>query len=164
MNMSASGDNGSQVKPIVSLLEISRVLDETARLLREHPAAAFEQAPVVAQAGAGAVLIRAKLAVERQRRSYFPLAPADPAWTMLLELYSAHLEGRQFHQARLGLASGVAKTTALRLTRRFLEAGLCVSGRDPADRRLLLIELSDSAAERMSDYLRLCGGLEAFLS
>jgi hypothetical protein len=165
MGMNASGDSGSQMKPIVSLLEISRVLDETARLLREHPAAALEEAPPEgARPGAGAALIRAKLAVLRRRRGYFPLAPADPAWTMLLELYAAHLEGRQLHQASLGLASGVPKTTALRLTRRFLEAGLCVSGRDTADRRLLLIGLSDSAARRMSDYLQLGGGLEALLS
>ena len=165
MDMDGTADGDSRARPAVSLLEISRVLDETSRLLRNHPAAAEEPEPRAPMHSApGSTLIRAMIAVRRRRRDYFPIASGDPAWSMLLELYAAHLEGRRFHQTRLGVASGVPQTTALRLTRKFLDTGICGTRRDPTDKRLLLIGLSDSAAARMSDYLQLGAGIEALLS
>ena len=104
------------------------------------------------------------LAVRRRRREFFPIAQGDDAWSMLLELYAARLERRRLYQTRLGVMSGVAQTTAFRIVRKFLETGICVSGQDPDDRRLLLVELSDSAAERMRDYLEANGAIGALLA
>lgn len=164
--MEFSGNGGTNSAPIVSLLEISRVLDETARLLRQHvpsidvpPHSADAVGPM-----ASAALVRTILALRRRRRDFFPIADGDDAWSMLLELYAARLERRRLYQTKLGVASGVAQTTAFRITRKFLATGLCVSGRDPDDGRLVLIELSDSAAERMRDYLEAGGGIGALLA
>ena len=148
--------------PPVSFLEISRVLDETARLLRNHPAAAIEPEPPP-EPVAGTASIRAMLALRRRRRELFPVVPGDPGWSMLLTLYLARLDGRRFHQTRLAVASGVAQTTAIRLTQNFLNMGLCIRRADPNDRRVLIIELSDAGAARMADYLDLGGKIEALL-
>ncbi|MDQ4086922.1 MAG: hypothetical protein M3177_02740 [Pseudomonadota bacterium] len=144
--------------PAASLIELSRVLEETARILAEHAVAAGEgprlgrvpPPPVLS-----APLVRAIIAVRRMRRGYFPAAAGDPAWSLLLELYAAGLEGRTVSQTRLGADAGVAETTTIRLTRALLDAGHFTRRDDPADRRLVLLALSDEAAERMRAYLTL---------
>lgn len=137
----------------VTLLEISRILEETARLLREHPAAMTENSadprtgrfPVSATARR----VRAVLALRRLRRRYIGLDVTDAAWTLVLEIYAAHLEGRKLHQRALAAAAKVPETTALHATRRLLRAGLFESASDPSDRRLLLIGLTDPAIRRL---------------
>jgi hypothetical protein len=97
--------------------------------------------------------VRAILAVRRMRRDYFPWAAGDPAWSMMLELLAARLEGRRVGQTMLGVNAGVPETTALRLTKSLLRQGIFTSEADPVDRRLILIGLSDDAADRMRAYL-----------
>jgi len=45
------------------------------------------------------------------------------------------------------------ETTALHATRRLLQAGIVRSAGDPADKRLLILGLSDLAARRIKAYL-----------
>jgi DNA-binding MarR family transcriptional regulator len=71
----------------------------------------------------------------------------------MLELYAARLEKRRIHQTRLGIAAGLPQTTALRATRRLIEGGVFATEADPGDKRLLLITLSDPAADRVRAYL-----------
>lgn len=92
---------------------------------------------------------------ERQRRSCAFGADlfADPVWDMMLDLLAARLEGRAVRTSSLCIAAGVPGTTALRWIRELTERGLFVRVLDPQDRRGVLIELSDDAAERMLDLL-----------
>ena len=145
---SASAD-----RPAMSLAELSRVLEETARLIRQH---ASSEGPRGGERRADLItapLVRAIIAVRRMRRDYFPCVPGDPAWSMLLELYAARLEGRRMSQTSLGTAAGVAETTALRLTRSLVRQGFLTSRDDPADRRVVLLDLSDETAETIRAYL-----------
>lgn len=154
--MDAEGIEGGEAAagPAVSLLEISRVLDETARLIRQHvPSGEASPRRAVPADLITAPLVRAIIAVRRMRRDYFPCVPGDPAWSMLLELYASRLEGRKTSQTMLGTAAGVAETTALRLSKSLIRQGYLTTRNDPADRRLVLLELSDDAADRMRSYL-----------
>jgi hypothetical protein len=91
----------------------------------------------------------------RQRRSAAFGADlfADPVWDMMLDLLAARLEGRAVRTSSLCIAAGVPSTTALRWIRELTERGLFVRVPDPLDRRGILIQLSDAAAERLLDQL-----------
>jgi DNA-binding MarR family transcriptional regulator len=138
----------------VSLVEISRVLEETARLLRDYvhtepgPRRGVDRLrPVDAER------VRAIIAARWLRREFLGFDAGEAEWGLMLELYAARLEGRRIHQTRLGVAAGLPQTTALRATRRLLADGICATEADPGDKRLLLITLSDPAAARIRAYL-----------
>jgi hypothetical protein len=142
----------------VSLLEISRVLEETARMLRRHAWAACEL-PGDDRAAVRAVDVRAVIAIRQLRARYLGIEATDAAWSLMLERYAARLEGRNLSQTRLGVLAGVPETTTLRVTRRMLELGVFISCPHPTDRRLLVIELSEEIANRITTYLAATGAL-----
>ncbi len=141
-------------KPIASLLEISRILEQTAYILKRHasPEPLGEGGPGRADL-VTAPLVRAVIVSRRMRRDYFPNISGDAAWSMMLELFAARLEGRRLSQTMLGTLAGIAETTALRLTRTMLRQGTFTSQDDPEDRRVILLGLSDDAASRMRAYM-----------
>ena len=138
----------------VSLLEISRVLEETARLVRDY--AHCEDVPrreVEPHLPIDARRVRAIIATRWLRREFLGFDADEAEWSLMLELYAARLEGRRVHQTRLGVAAGLAQSTALRATRRLIKAGVFAARDDPGDKRMLLIALSDPAADRIRAYL-----------
>ncbi|HEX8364230.1 MAG TPA: hypothetical protein VF603_02985 [Allosphingosinicella sp.] len=140
-----------------SLVEISRVLEETARLVRQHADAQVRPAPPGSAASEPleipAPLVRAILRIRRLRADYLPAAGGDPAWSMILELYAAELEGRQLNQSRLTLAAGIPHTTGLRITRTLIGRGVFVRRPDRADGRQLVLSLAAEAADKVRAYL-----------
>ena len=147
-------ETGTDSAPAASLIEISRVLEETARLVRRHANA--QAAPLYSDGGAlevTAPLVRAILRIRRLRSDYLPAAGGDPAWTMILELYAAGLEGRRLNQSRLTIAAGIPHTTGLRTARNLIAQGVFVTRTDRADGRQLILSLSLDAAERVRAYL-----------
>jgi hypothetical protein len=97
-----------------------------------------------------APLVRAILRIRRLRADYLPAAIDDPAWTMILELYAARLEGRRLNQSHLARAADVPHTTALRIARILIEQGVLVAA---ADGRRLMLGVSDEAAAKVRAYL-----------
>jgi DNA-binding MarR family transcriptional regulator len=135
-------------------MEISRVLEETARLLRQHAEAEGETLQVEASQSAGTpAAVRAIIAARRLRREFLGADIGEAEWSLMLELYAAHLEGRSVHQTGLAVAAGLPQATALHATRRLIGAGVFASEPDPHDRRRLLIVLSKPAAGRIGAYL-----------
>ena len=137
--------------PAASLIEISRVLEETARLLREHagdaPAAAAAAEASREEAIASAVArVRAILALRRLRRDYLGFEASDAAWSLMLETYAARLDGGRTDETMLGATAGLPHSTALSATRRLVDRG--VLARDGN-----VVTLSESAAERIESYL-----------
>lgn len=59
----------------------------------------------------------------------------DPAWDMLLDLFSSHDRGERVSVIALTLSSGVPQSTALRTIQRLEETGLIVREGDPDDLR-----------------------------
>jgi DNA-binding MarR family transcriptional regulator len=151
--------------PPVSLIEIGRVLEETARLLRQHARAEGEPdrkfAPHSTATPEG---VRAIIAVRRLRRELLGADLGEAEWSLMLELYAAGLEGRSVHQTGLAVAAGVPQTTALHATRRLLRTGVFASAPDPHDRRRLLIALSRPAAARVATYLAAASRIAALVA
>ncbi|HEX9947769.1 MAG TPA: winged helix DNA-binding protein [Allosphingosinicella sp.] len=148
-------DRESYVPEQASLLAISRVLEETARML--HDWALAEDPPLRRPADApipvSASTVRTIIAARWLRRDFLGVDVGDPEWSLMLELYAARLEGRQIHQTGLSVAAGVPQSTALQATRRLVEAGLFATTPDPRDGRKLLVALTAPAAERIRSYL-----------
>jgi DNA-binding MarR family transcriptional regulator len=141
--------------PVASLMEISRVLEETARLVREHVERGGEPAPGGRGEGAavGARQVRAILALRGLRRDYLGRDFSEAAWAMILEVYAARLEGRSIHQSLVGFETGVPPTTALATVRRLLDRGVFLKQTDPSDKRMVLLTLADEWAESLARFL-----------
>jgi DNA-binding MarR family transcriptional regulator len=148
------------------LPDIARTLEEAARVLRRHarrvrdyyPAPEPASAAILPAAEPGAppptaLQVRAIVAVRRLRTAWLPDLSGDHAFSMLLELYAAHLEGRRIAQTRLGGVAGVPHTTAIRIAQALQAEGLVTAAADPADKRLTLLGLTDGAVRRMEAYL-----------
>jgi DNA-binding MarR family transcriptional regulator len=79
---------------------------------------------------------------------------ADPAWDMLLELYSAELAFKRLSISSLCLASNVPATTALRWIRSLECRGLAERQRDPHDGRRIFIRLTELASSSMQGFFQ----------
>ena len=138
-----------------SLLAISRVLEETARML--HDWALAEDPPLRRPADkpmpVTASIVRTIITARWLRRDFLGVDVGDPEWSLMLELYAARLEGREIHQTGLSVAAGLPQSTALHAVRRLVEAGLFATRPDPRDARKLLIALTAPAAARIQAYL-----------
>ncbi|MET1113052.1 MAG: hypothetical protein ABWX67_16160, partial [Allosphingosinicella sp.] len=119
-------DRESHAPEPASLLAISRILEETARML--HDWAVAEDPPLRRPADppmpVTASLVRTIIAARWLRRDFLGHDAGDPEWSLMLELYAARLEGRQVHQTGLSVAAAVPQSTTLQATRRLVEAGL----------------------------------------
>lgn len=108
-------DRETFVPQQASLLAISRVLEETARMLHDWALAddpplrrpADKPMPVTAST------VRTIIAARWLRRDFLGVDVGDPEWSLMLELYAARLEGREVHQTGLSVAAGVPQSTAL---------------------------------------------------
>ena len=89
-----------------------------------------------------AATVRTIIAAHWLRRDFLGHDAGDPEWSLMLELYSARLEGRQVHQTGLCVAAGVPQSTTVQATRRLIEAGLFATKPDPRDGRKLLVALT----------------------
>lgn len=90
------------------------------------------------------MVIRQGLMARQQRGRFFKSNLfADPAWDMLLELYSASLAERRLTVSRLAERSGVPLTTALRWIAVLEKDGLIDRTNDRFDRRRMFLELSE---------------------
>jgi hypothetical protein len=145
---------GGRGAPVASLIEISRVLEETARIVREHAVDTVEVDGIGAGRQFEAAGVRAIIAFRRLRREFLGYDATETAWAMLLELYAARLEGRRVSQTRLGAAVGLPATTGRHVARRLLARGLLVwhPGSGPG-RNAGLLDLSEETERRIAAYL-----------
>ncbi len=110
-----------------------------------------------------AMQVRTMIRARRLRELYFAADLfADPAWDMLLDLMAARLEKRQVAVSSLCIAAAVPPTTALRWIKLLTDQDLLVRIADPTDGRRIFIELADSTAEGMMNYLAAAQRLAIF--
>lgn len=94
-------------------------------------------------------IIRARAA----REQFFPAELfADPAWDMLLDLYSAEIDQRRIAVGSLCIGARVPATTALRWIDVLLRHGLIEKRTDPLDRRRVFVSLTRQASAAMGAY------------
>ncbi|HEX8239864.1 MAG TPA: hypothetical protein VF574_09015 [Allosphingosinicella sp.] len=134
-------DRESRAPEPASLLAISRVLEETARML--HDWALAEDPPLRRPADPPlpitARTVRSIIAARWLRREYLGIEIGDSDWSLMLELFAARLEGRHVHQTGLSVAAGVRQSTALHAVRRLAESGILAVRPDPGDGRKLIV-------------------------
>ena len=85
-----------------------------------------------------------------RRNALFPTGYfTDPAWDILLDLYTAHCAGRAISTTGLGLAGGVPQTTMLRHLNQLVDDGFAIRVNDPRDLRRVFVELTATGVQRM---------------
>ena len=77
---------------------------------------------------------------------------ADPAWSILLDLYRASLAQHSISTTSLCFGAGVPLTTALRWLVALEERGLAGRSQDPLDRRRQFVSLTQDGMSAMSRY------------
>ncbi|MBB6122437.1 winged helix DNA-binding protein [Sphingobium subterraneum] len=77
----------------------------------------------------------------------------EPAWDMMLDLFTARGRGERISVSSLCVAASVPATTALRWISLLTERGIVVRDDDPADRRRVFIDLTPEAFVRMKVFL-----------
>jgi DNA-binding transcriptional ArsR family regulator len=92
---------------------------------------------------------RAIIAARRLCQSRFGPEIGDTAWMLLLEAFTARIEGRRLAVTSFGAAGGITRSTAYRWTRRLLERGLLSAQGSPERGRATFVTLSDAAAEHI---------------
>lgn len=98
------------------------------------------------------------LKARRMREDMFgPGLFADPAWDILLDLYTADARGECVQTSSLAFAARVPHSTAIRWAKIMTSAGLIDRHADPQDARRVHVKLSTSARALMDQYMaRLC--------
>jgi DNA-binding MarR family transcriptional regulator len=90
----------------------------------------------------------------RLRDKYFPERLfADPAWDMLLLLYSLERAGQRLSVTAVCESAGVSSSTGHRWIQRLIDKGMAVRERHPTDRRVTWLRLGGSALTRLDAYL-----------
>jgi DNA-binding MarR family transcriptional regulator len=77
----------------------------------------------------------------------------EPAWDILLELYTAERTGRKLSVSGACYVSGVPLSTALRWISRLEREGWILRTDDPQDKRRSWLTLSEDAERKMGDLL-----------
>lgn len=140
-----------------------RALSDEAAQLASTLARPVPEAGLGDEAAAGERRTRAwrervlRLLVEARRgrgRHFPPGLFSDPAWDMLLDLMGARFAEQPMTVSSLCLAAEVPTTTALRWLNALADAGLVRRLPDPADRRRVLVELTEEGVARTEAYLR----------
>jgi DNA-binding MarR family transcriptional regulator len=97
-----------------------------------------------------------RIAISRKERdSYFPAGLfSDPAWDILLHLYSVDLAGLKTTVSASAVASNTPETTGHRWLRHLMTIDLCERVADPTDARRYYVALSRKGREAMDRYFR----------
>ena len=102
----------------------------------------------------GLRIVNWSLNARRLREEVFgPGLFADPAWDILLDLFTAEARGERVQISSLAIAARVPHSTAIRWARIMTGAGLVVRERDPDDGRRVHVSLSQHARNLMEEYL-----------
>lgn len=103
-------------------------------------------------------LVRGIISARAARRRFFgDELFADPAWDILLELYTFRSSQQRTSVSKLCLTAGVPTTTALRWIEKLHSDGLVERQPDPLDGRRVWISLSERGYEAMTSYLEAIG-------
>jgi DNA-binding MarR family transcriptional regulator len=95
----------------------------------------------------------------RERRHFFPQDLfADPAWDMLLALYTSELEGSAVSVSSLSIAADVPVTTGLRWLHALEKREFISRRAHPRDKRSFTIHLSAETRAALTAYLERTSG------
>ena len=146
--------------PAAELYVLIQELSRTARRLQEHAGTTrsgdFRHEP---HEYVSDELVEARVRrvlVDRARRNrIFPAELfADPAWDILLHLYSSHLAQQRETITGIISLSGLPATTGLRWVHKLVDEGLLILRDDPLDLRRKWVLLSPTASASLHAHFR----------
>jgi DNA-binding MarR family transcriptional regulator len=88
-----------------------------------------------------------------RRMSFDQSIFGEPAWEILLALYTIDCDRRRLNTRELSKLANLALTTALRWLDHLEEQGLIGRRPNPFDQRMVYVELSEKGRAAMDDYL-----------
>lgn len=135
----ASANGGRAIRRAQTLIAATRELRRVSQALRRI---AMERGGTPDSAADA----RAIIAARRLCQSRFGPEIGDTAWMLLLEAFTARIEGRRLAVTSFGAAGGITRSTAYRWTRRLIERGLLSVQGPPDGGRATFVTLSDAAA------------------
>jgi len=124
-----------------------------------HQTGSLDRRPtIIADHGDECATARARaerLYAERRRRdALFPDGLfGEPAWDLLLAMFVAREKNQAMILCKAYKAAGVTDTTGRRLLDRMEADGLITRRRAPRSRKMRIVELTELAVERLTDYL-----------
>lgn len=104
-------------------------------------------------------LARQAYATRRRRAVIFKNSElfGEPAWDILLDLYIAHVEGKQVSVSSACIGSAAPPTTGLRWLGVLSDQGLILREHDPEDQRRILVRLTEKGLSAMDEYFASAG-------
>jgi DNA-binding MarR family transcriptional regulator len=137
-----------------SLLKQAEALKAQAAELADIITQADNEIGVSLAGARGAAALATGIIRARSQRSKFLPASlfAEPAWDILLELYSAELAQRRVTVSQLSFAARTPATTALRWLSTLEAAKLVERQSDPLDARRCFISLSARGRQAMESF------------
>jgi DNA-binding MarR family transcriptional regulator len=132
------------------LLELAQGIEQIAQSLAGLASGAGgTEAPRVT-----AAQVHALIEARRLRDSLLgPGLFREPAWDMMLALLAARIEGRVLSVPEACTASAAPRSTALRWLQELIARGLVERTKDPANKRRVIVVLSDDATMKMHECL-----------
>jgi hypothetical protein len=119
--------------------------------LNRHPAIIADHGEERATARAWAERFYAE---RRRRDALFPDGLfGEPAWDLLLAMFVAREKNQAMILCKAYKAAGITDTTGRRLLDRMEADGLITRRRAPRSRKMRIVELTELAVERLTDYL-----------
>ena len=98
---------------------------------------------------------RAAIAARARRRQFFKASLfSDPAWDILLRLFTADGEGRKLSISAVGFIAKIPNTTTLRWINILEREGLVERENDSLDARRTFVSLSEKGLFAMRDYFQ----------
>lgn len=134
--------------------DLEQLLDQLHGLTTRLSSALRTQAPDGLEASSRSRLVADILRFRRQRdKTFGGQLFGEPAWDILLELYTAGKSGRKLSVSGACYVSGVPLSTALRWISRLERDGWIVRVDDPFDKRRSWLKMSDEAEAKMCELL-----------
>lgn len=98
--------------------------------------------------------VRSIIAARRLRDEMLGPGIGEAGWALLLEAFSARLEGRRPGLSLLVEAAELPPATAHRRIEALTKRGLLIRRADPKREHAVLLDLTDEGADRLRAYLR----------
>jgi len=161
---SARGQRAEQDEARQGCLELHAVLDSIKANVNRLMVSSAEREPIESKEDEPPLpttpepvdrlrAIRAMLLQQKVRDRVFGESVAiDPTWNMLLDLMLAHIEDRPMYLTSLCVSPSMPMSSALRRVEHLIAIGLVQRRDDEADRRRVIVSLTEAGLERLSTY------------
>lgn len=149
-----SGGEGPFQNVLPELEVISRDLSEISESIRAHARREEQRGKALAyQVSISAPCVHAILITRRLRKDFLGIAIDDRAWEMLLIVLAARLDRAELTEEEVGNSCGMGARTTTRWVGRLEKEGFLVRREAEGGGGRMLVELNDTAATRICNYL-----------